>query len=100
MAFQKLSESRYEYAQIFRRGTLEVEIYKPVIIDKQQPHKKDELYVIISGKSMFIHEEKVSEVSAGDCLFVPAHDEHRFFDFSEDFTTWVFFFGPEGGETL
>ena len=24
--------------------------------------------------------------------------EHRFEDFSADFATWVFFYGPEGGE--
>jgi hypothetical protein len=24
--------------------------------------------------------------------------EHRFEDFTEDFATWVVFYGPEGGE--
>jgi hypothetical protein len=31
-------------------------------------------------------------------LFVPAGIEHRFYDFSDDFCTWVMFYGPEGGE--
>jgi mannose-6-phosphate isomerase-like protein (cupin superfamily) len=34
----------------------------------------------------------------GDVLFVPAGVEHRFEDFSDDFVTWVVFYGPEGGE--
>jgi len=32
-------------------------------------------------------------------LFVPAGVEHRFEHFSEDFSTWVVFYGPRGGET-
>jgi hypothetical protein len=36
--------------------------------------------------------------SAGDVLFVPAGVPHRFEDFTDDFGTWVIFYGPEGGE--
>jgi hypothetical protein len=35
---------------------------------------------------------------SGDMLFVPARMEHRFEDFSDDFATWVMFYGPAGGE--
>jgi mannose-6-phosphate isomerase-like protein (cupin superfamily) len=35
---------------------------------------------------------------AGDLLFVPAGETHRFETFSGDFTAWVIFYGPEGGE--
>jgi mannose-6-phosphate isomerase-like protein (cupin superfamily) len=38
-------------------------------------------------------------VEPGEVLFVPAGIEHRFEDFSDDFATWVFFYGPEGGES-
>lgn len=38
------------------------------------------------------------DVIAGDVLFVAAGVEHRFSNFSEDFVTWVFFYGPQGGE--
>jgi hypothetical protein len=34
----------------------------------------------------------------GDALFVAAAVEHRFEDFSDDFGTWVMFYGPAGGE--
>ena len=31
-------------------------------------------------------------------LFVEAGVDHRFVDFSDDFETWVIFWGPDGGE--
>lgn len=34
----------------------------------------------------------------GDLLFVPAGVVHRFEEFTDDFATWVMFYGPEGGE--
>ena len=34
----------------------------------------------------------------GDALFVPAGADHHFEGFSEDFATWVVFWGPPGGE--
>ena len=34
-------------------GKMTVEYYAPKITDEQQPHKKDELYIIASGTSGF-----------------------------------------------
>jgi len=34
----------------------------------------------------------------GDVIFAPAGIEHRFENFSDDFVTWVIFYGPVGGE--
>ena len=75
-----------------------MEIYRPVGIDRQQPHAKDELYVVISGTGTFVHGDARSPFGPGDALFVRAGIVHRFEDFSADFATWVFFYGPEGGE--
>jgi uncharacterized protein YjlB len=86
------------FSQLFAHGTLQVEIYKPQKVDLQQPHSRDELYVIATGTSHFAAGEQQCEVEAGDVLFVPARMEHRFTHFSDDFSTWVFFYGPEGGE--
>ena len=33
------------------------------------------------------------ELQPGDLIFVPAGREHRFLEFTEDFKTWVVFFG-------
>lgn len=34
----------------------------------------------------------------GDLLFVAAGIPHRFEEFTDDFRTWVIFFGPKGGQ--
>jgi len=53
---------------------------------------------VISGSGTFINGEITTQFNAGDFLFVPAGIAHRFVDFSEDFVTWVIFYGKEGGE--
>ncbi|MEM9920368.1 MAG: DinB family protein [Bacteroidota bacterium] len=86
------------FLELMRHGSMTVELYHPVGKDYQQPHSKDELYVIANGTSWFFHEGSRRKVGTGDVLFVPAGDVHRFEDFTEDFQTWVIFYGPEGGE--
>ncbi|MDB5134069.1 MAG: algA [Mucilaginibacter sp.] len=81
-----------------QHGTMSVEIYRPENIDMQIPHKQDELYVVISGSGEFLNDDKRVNFNAGDVLFVPAGIEHRFENFTADFTTWVFFYGADGGE--
>ncbi len=49
-------------------------------------------------KHWFVNEDRRHPFSVGDVLFVPAGVAHRFEDFSDDFGTWVVFYGPEGGE--
>ncbi|HET8692152.1 MAG TPA: cupin domain-containing protein [Steroidobacteraceae bacterium] len=93
-----LAKSGADFVTLFRQGTLEVEIYRPVGVDRQKPHSKDELYVIIAGRGSFVHGGQRSPFQPGDTLFVRAGIPHRFEDFTPDFETWVFFYGPEGGE--
>jgi mannose-6-phosphate isomerase-like protein (cupin superfamily) len=86
------------WAALFQHGTLEVEIYAPRGNDPQQPHKKDEVYVVAQGSGEFVCGGERVKFVAGDLLFVPAGETHRFENFSADFTAWVIFYGPEGGE--
>lgn len=80
------------------RGTMVLELYAPRRVDDQHPHSQDELYFVARGSGTFsCGAEKVS-FGPGDALFVPAGIEHRFEDFTDDFETWVVFYGPEGGE--
>ncbi len=82
------------------RGELQVELYVPEHEDLQQPHSRDECYVVIHGSGRFQMGEKIVPFEAGDFLFVPAGMEHRFLDFGASLETWVIFYGPEGGEQL
>lgn len=86
------------FIELFKHGTLSVEIYAPKGVDLQTPHTRDEIYVVAQGSGEFLNGNARHSVKAGDFLFVPAFVEHRFENFSEDFATWVFFYGPEGGE--
>ncbi len=97
-AIEQLNESSDEFSELFQHGSLAVEVYKPVKEDKQSPHDRDEIYVVISGKGTFLNGDKSSEFLPGDFLFVKAGVTHRFINFTADFSTWVFFYGPKGGE--
>ncbi|MFH6602018.1 cupin domain-containing protein [Maribacter algicola] len=97
-ALKKLAGESSPFLSVFEHGTLSVEVYKPEKIDLQQPHTRDEAYVIISGSGEFLNGDVRTHFSPGDFLFVPAGVEHRFENFTDDFSTWVIFYGPEGGE--
>lgn len=97
-ALEKLNTQESPFMTLFGHGTLEVEIYKPDKVDLQQPHTRDEVYVVISGSGTFLNGATRTAFGPGDFLFVPAGVEHRFEDFTDDFSTWVLFYGPEGGE--
>lgn len=86
------------FTELFTHGSLNIEIYKPQGVDSQQPHSRDEVYVVATGSGYFVNGESRQEFEAGEVLFVPAGAVHRFEDFTHDFSTWVFFYGPEGGE--
>ena len=94
----KLNESENLFTELFQHGTLSVEFYKPNKVDLQKPHDRDEIYVIASGTGVFLNGGKSWYFKTGDFLFVPAGVEHKFENFSDDFSTWVFFYGPVGGE--
>jgi mannose-6-phosphate isomerase-like protein (cupin superfamily) len=84
--------------ELFRHGTLTVKLYAPRSADHQHPHTRDEIYVIATGTGRFEREGKEVSFGPGDVLFVAAGEQHRFIEFTDDFATWVFFYGPEGGE--
>ncbi len=97
-ALRQVSQQESPFLELFKHGTLSLEMYKPEKVDLQEPHSRDEVYIITGGSGGFVHEGVRKEVAVGDFLFVPAGDEHRFVEFTDDFSTWVIFYGPEGGE--
>ncbi|QLG46267.1 cupin domain-containing protein [Costertonia aggregata] len=99
-AMALLAKTNSPFLNLFEHGSLSVEIYQPEKIDLQQPHTRDEVYVIVSGSGEFLNGGTRTSFKAGDFLFVPAGVEHRFENFTNDFSTWVLFYGPEGGEKV
>jgi mannose-6-phosphate isomerase-like protein (cupin superfamily) len=86
------------FAEVLSHGSLAVEIYAPRGADPQTPHTRDEVYVVLRGRGEFVRGSERRPFEPGDVLFAPAGAVHRFEGFSDDFATWVFFYGPEGGE--
>ncbi|MEK6154784.1 cupin domain-containing protein [Flavobacteriaceae bacterium 3-367] len=97
-ALAKLADSGTPFLPLFEHGTLTIEMYKPQQVDLQEPHTRDEVYIVVAGHGEFLNQGERTTFGAGDFLFVPAGAEHRFENFTEDFATWVIFYGPEGGE--
>ncbi|MEP6994613.1 MAG: cupin domain-containing protein [Acidobacteriota bacterium] len=83
---------------VFKHGSLEVEIYAPRNRDDQNPHTRDEVYIVVEGRGEFKNGPYLERFGPGDFLFVPAHVEHRFESFTDNLVVWVIFYGPEGGE--
>lgn len=97
-ALSKLAKIESSFLRLYEHGTLSVEVYKPDGIDLQQPHTRDEVYIVISGSGEFLNGNVRTSFSTGDFLFVPAGVVHRFENFTDNFSTWVIFYGPDGGE--
>ncbi|HEV7621638.1 MAG TPA: cupin domain-containing protein [Flavisolibacter sp.] len=94
-AKEKLAkEGKDPFVVLIKNGDMSVEYYKPSDTDKQTAHKQDEVYVIASGSGKFLSGNNIIEFTNGDVLFVPAGMSHHFQDFTQDFATWVIFYGP------
>jgi mannose-6-phosphate isomerase-like protein (cupin superfamily) len=86
------------FVRMMAGGSMSVEVYAPKGTDLQQPHAQDELYFIHTGTGQLVINGQRFDANAGDAFFVAAGVEHRFENFSQDFVTWVVFYGPQGGE--
>lgn len=87
---------RFAYA--LRHGSMKLGLYAPSGEDTQEPHKQDELYVVVSGTGVFEKSGVRRAFMPNDVIFVPAGETHRFVDFTDDFAAWVIFWGVDGGE--
>lgn len=83
---------------VLQRGTLDIKLSQPAAPNQQTPHAQDEIYVILRGRGVLVHDGKRDAFDAGDLLFVAAGTLHHFEAFSEDLALWRVFYGPAGGE--
>lgn len=96
---QLTKQTDRQFTVMLKHGSMRIEYFSPQKIDTQTPHKQDEIYVIAKGSGTFYGNGERVMFKTGDVLFVPAGMDHRFENFTDDFATWVIFFGQEGGET-
>ena len=83
---------------VLKQGTCDVKLARPLPPNEQTPHTQDEVYVVVRGRGVLLHDGRRDPFETGDLLFVAAGVEHRFEDFSPDFAVWRVFYGVEGGE--
>ena len=88
-----LADSPAAYFEFLNNATMRTGIYTLKAGEKemQTPHTEDELYYVLQGKSSMQVGDTKFEVHEGDCVFVPAHLEHRFVDIIEELKLLVFF---------
>jgi mannose-6-phosphate isomerase-like protein (cupin superfamily) len=63
--------------------------------DRQSAHTEDEVYVVLSGRSRFTSGGETRDVRPTDTIFVPASEEHRFHDITDELRLIVVFAPPE-----
>ena len=81
------------YQCVLNQPGAQILIFAPRGTDHQTPHNRDEAYFIVTGSATLEIEGKPHPVVAGDVAWLPRNVEHRFVDISDDFVTWVAFFG-------
>ena len=65
-------------------------------VDDQTPHSEDEIYLVTAGRARIVTPGGAADVGPGDVIFVPAKEDHRFVDITEELAL-VVVFGPAYG---
>jgi mannose-6-phosphate isomerase-like protein (cupin superfamily) len=59
--------------------------------DQQSPHAQDEIYYVLRGRAQMRCGADEFQVRPEQIIFVPAREEHKFFDIREELALLVFF---------
>ncbi|MBC7718500.1 MAG: cupin domain-containing protein [Chitinophagaceae bacterium] len=78
-----------------RDAGMRVEVFAPLGADLQTPHAQDELYFVHSGTAVLVINGQHFDAAAGDAFFVASGVAHQFEKISDNFVTWVVFYGPQ-----
>ncbi|KNE82593.1 MULTISPECIES: cupin domain-containing protein [Streptomyces] len=85
------------YLQFLRERNMSAGLYAldAGSIDPQQPHRQDEIYVVITGRASITVGTETTTVARGSVVYVPAGVPHKFHHISEDLRVMVVFSPPE-----
>jgi mannose-6-phosphate isomerase-like protein (cupin superfamily) len=77
---RQLEQGNGGYEIVHESPGLEIGVYVLVAPepDHQQPHDRDEVYVVLAGRGTLQIEEDSVDLHEGDAAFVAARDDHRF----------------------
>ncbi|HEX2826012.1 MAG TPA: cupin domain-containing protein [Burkholderiales bacterium] len=82
-------------AEVFRDAHVEIRFAARPTSGPQVPHARDEFYIVASGTARYRWEGGETRIGPGHLLFAAAHTAHGYDQFSDDFSVWVVFYGPE-----
>lgn len=94
-ALRRIPSEGSPFATLIEQSGLTVELYAPREVDEQEPHARDEIYIVARGGGELVLNGRRMPCAVNDLLFVAAHAPHRFEGFTDDFAVWVIFFGEE-----
>jgi mannose-6-phosphate isomerase-like protein (cupin superfamily) len=63
-------------------------------VDNQSPHAEDEIYIVTRGVARIVTPDGTADVGPGAVIYVPAGEEHRFVDVTDDLAMLVVFAPP------
>jgi len=86
-------ESGKAFVNFINNATMRMYVYSLPAggVDKQTPHKLDEVYYVTEGIAELRVEDKNYKVSPGSIVYVKAKAEHKFHAIKKDLTVIVFF---------
>ena len=86
------------WVEQFRVPDLSVGTYSIPVggVDDQSPHTEDEIYVCTGGRATLRTPSGDAAIGPGVVVFVPAGEEHRFVDVTDDLGLLVLFAPAEG----
>ena len=82
-------------ADVFRDDHVWIRFAARPTSGPQVPHDRDEFYIVASGAARYRWEGGETMIGPGDIMFAAAHTPHGYDQFSEDFSVWVVFYGPQ-----
>ena len=91
---RRLAAGNGGYEIVHASPGMEVGVYVLVAPepDRQQPHDRDELYVVLDGRGTLEIEDGTVDLKEGEAAFVPAGADHRFVGY-EGLSVLVIFAG-------
>ena len=94
---RRLEQGRGGYEIVHESDGLELGVYVLVAPepDRQQPHERDEIYVVLSGRGTLQIADDSVMLHEGDAAFVPAGVDHQFTGY-EGLSVLVVFAGDAG----
>src|SRR6516225_6956173 len=87
--------ARRRAAEMFRDDHVWIRFAARPTSGTQVPHDRDEFYIVASGTARYRWDSGETMIGPGDMMFAAAHTPHGYDQFSEDFSVWVVFYGPQ-----